>query len=156
MDYLAVDNFEKGTVFELLYRAFEPLITPELEAKLKQYDEECFSNPDTAGASLFLTRFDGELIGMASWDPRQHPKAIVGYNCILPGFQRIGFGKLQLLEVLNRLALKGFTEAAVTTGDHPFFVPSQKLYSSCGFQEVRRNNESRDPRYGSIDYHLTL
>lgn len=156
MNYLSVHNSKRGTVFDLLYRAFEPLINPELEAKLRRYDEEIFDNPDTVGACVFLTQHENGLIGMSSWDPRQSPKAIVGYNCIVPEFQGSGFGKLQLLELLNRLALGGFTEVVVTTGDHPFYLPSQKMYTRCGFQEVRRNTVSNDPRYGSIDYHLIL
>ncbi|MEN8127410.1 MAG: GNAT family N-acetyltransferase [Planctomycetota bacterium] len=156
MEYLTIENFEKGVVFDLLFRAFEPLMNPEFKNKLRRYDQEIFDNLKTVGASLFLTQYDGKLVGMASWDPRQFPRAIIGYNCIVPGFQHIGFGKLQLLELLNRLTRGGFTEAVVTTGEHPFFVPSQKMYSSCGFQKVRHYNEGRDPRYGSTDYHLVL
>ena len=156
MDYLTVENFEKGAVFDLLRRAFEPLMNQELEAKLRRYDEQIFDNPDTVGACIFLTQYENELIGMASWDPRQHPKAVIGYNCIIPEFQGKGFGSTQLLELLGRFREDGFTEAIVTTGEHPFFEPSQKMYISCGFQETRRYNEGRDPRYGSIDYHLTL
>ena len=156
MKYLTIENFEKGIVFDLLYQSFEPLMNLELEANLKRYDQEIFDNPETIGTSLFLTQFDGKRIGMASWDSRQFPKAIIGYSCILPDFQGNGFGKKQLLELLQRLRKDGFTEAIVTTGEHPFFVPSQKMYSSCGFQELRRYNEGRDPRYGSIDYNLIL
>lgn len=156
MEYLTIENFEKGIVFDLLYQAFGPLMNSEFEAKLRRYDEEVFDNPGSVGASVFLTRFDGELIGMASWDPRQFPKAIIGYNCIIPGFQGIGFGKLQLCELLNRLALEGFTEVSARTGDDSFYVPSQKMYISRGFEEINRSEKSSDPRYGSIDYHYSI
>jgi GNAT superfamily N-acetyltransferase len=156
MDYLTIDNFEKGVVFDLLCRAFEPIMNDELEAKLQRYDKEIFDNPKTVGASLFLARVDGELVGMASWDPRQFPKAIVGYNCILPEFQGKRFGKQQLLELLRRLKASGFTDAAAKTGDHPFYEPSQNMFKSCGFDEINRCQTSSDPRYGSIDYHLVL
>ncbi|MBL7214673.1 MAG: GNAT family N-acetyltransferase [Phycisphaerae bacterium] len=154
MKYLTVENVERRVVFDLLCQGFEPLMNDELRAKLKRYDEEIFNNSKTVGACVFLTQFDGKLIGMASWDPRNFPKAIVGYNCIIPEFQSIGFGELQLCELVNRLALGGFTEVSVTTGDHPFYVPSQKMYESCGFVEIQRDIKSNDPRYGSIEYQL--
>jgi hypothetical protein len=156
MEYLTIDNFEKGVVFDLLYRAFGQLMNQEMEAKLRRFDQEVFENPETVGKCVFLTQLDNDIIGMASWDPRQFPKAVIGYNCIVPGFQGIGFGKLQLCEVLNRLALGGFTEISATTGDHPFYEPSQNMFKSCGFDEINRNETSSDPRYGSIDYHLVL
>lgn len=155
-DYLKIESYNRGLVFDLLYRAFKPLMNQELEGKLKQYDTEIFDNPGTVSASLFLTQLDAELIGMASWDPRQFPKAIVGYNCIVPKFQGKGFGKQQLSELLKRLKEMGFTEVLATTGDQQFYVPSQKMYESCGFTEVQRNEKSSDPRYRSIDYQLFL
>ena len=156
LTYLSIDSFEKGIVFEFLAQSFEPLMNPELEAKLRRYDDEVFENRQTVGASLFLTQDEDELVGLASWDPRQFPKAIVGYNCILPEYQGRGFGKLQALELVRRLKEVGFTEILAKTGDHPFYVPSQKMYESCGFDEIQRNIKSSDSRYGSIDYHLVL
>lgn len=77
MKYLTIEHFERGVVFDLLYRAFEPLMNSELEEKLRQYDEQMFDNPDTVGACIFLTQHENELVGMASWDPRQSPRAII-------------------------------------------------------------------------------
>jgi len=156
LTYWSIDSFEKGIVFELLWRSFKPLMNPEFETKLKQYDKEVFEHTQTVGACIFLTRYENQLIGMASWDPRQFPRAIVGNNCVLPEFQGKGFGKQQMVELLRRLRTYDFVEATVTTGDHPFFIPAQKMYLSCGFQEVRRYNEGGDPRYGSIEYCLVL
>ncbi len=44
----------------------------------------------------------------------------------------------------------------MTTGDHPFFRPAQRMYQACGFQEVGRG--CRDPRttLPMIDYELLL
>ena len=127
MKYLTIQNFEKGIVFELLSRAFEPVMNSELKAKLRRYDDEVFENPETVGACLFLSQCNNELIGLASWDPRQFPKAIVGYNCILPKFQGKGLGKQQMLELIRRLKESEFTEMIATTGDHPFYISSQKI-----------------------------
>ena len=156
MDYLTIDNFEKETVFGLLSRSFEPIMNDELEAKLKRYDHEIFDYPETVGSSIFLTQFDGQLIGMASWDPRQFPKASIGYQCVVPEFQGRGLGKQQLLELLKRLKEMGFSEILAKTGDHSFYIASQKMYERCSFVETQRNAKSSDPRYGSIDYHLVL
>lgn len=156
LEYLAIDSFKKGTVSKLLCQSFESLMNPEFEGKLKRYDKEIFENIETVGACIFLTQYKNELIGMASWDPRQFPKAIVGYNCILPEFRGKWFGKQQMLELVRRLKENGFTEVIATTGDHLFYVPSQKMFESCGFMEIRRNIKSSDTRYGSIDYRLVL
>jgi GNAT superfamily N-acetyltransferase len=93
---------------------------------------------------------------MVSWDPRRFPKAIVGYNCIVPEFQGNGFGKQQLIDLLRRLKVMRFTEVLAKTGDNPFYLASQKMYESCGFNEIQRHTASSDSRYGSIDYHLVL
>ena len=156
MKYVTIDNYGTGVVFELLSRSFEPLMNLELEAKLRRYDDEIFENRQTVGASLLLTQDEDKLIGLASWDPRKFPNAIVGYNCILPEFQGKGLGKRQMLELIRQLKESGFTEMIATTGDHPFYIPSQKMYESCGFIEIQRNIKSSDSRYGSIDYHLVL
>ncbi len=49
-----------------------------------------------------------------------------------------------------------FTEAFVKTGDYPFYEASQKMYKSCGFEEVQRYATSSDPRHGSIEYYIAL
>ena len=56
----------------------------------------------------------------------------------------------------QRLKNQGFKNAFVTTGEHPFFEPADKMYLACGFKETKRYSEGRDPRYGSIDYKLEL
>jgi GNAT superfamily N-acetyltransferase len=77
-------------------------------------------------------------IGFASYDPRQKPVAIIGHNCIIPRYQKQGFGKQQLMELLNKLQQNNFNQVKVSTGDCDFFLPAQKLYLSCGFSENKR------------------
>jgi GNAT superfamily N-acetyltransferase len=152
-----VANYERGIIFSLLQQSFMDIWNDEMEEKIKQYDKEVFDNPNIVGACVLITSINGEAIGMASWDPRQGPhKVILGYNCILPDFQNKGFGLVQLRETLRRLKAAGFREAAVTTGEHSFFIPAIKMYLACGFKECKRYNKGRDPRYGSIDYELEL
>ena len=53
MEYVTIKNHNKGTVFDLLYQAFKPLMNPELEDNLIQYDTEIFDNPETVGPLFF-------------------------------------------------------------------------------------------------------
>jgi len=96
-------------------------------------------------------------IGFASWDPRAYPAyGIIGHNCILPAFQGQGYGTAQVRRALDILRARGFEQARVTTGDHPFFRPAQRIYAACGFRETGRGY--RDPRaaLNMIDYALSL
>ena len=46
--------------------------------------------------------------------------------------------------------------ARVSTNDHPFFVPAQRMYVACGFREARRMPWDRDPRYQTIEYEMEI
>jgi GNAT superfamily N-acetyltransferase len=153
----SITKYEKGFVFSLLSQSFAELWNDELEEKMKQFDKEVFEHADTVGACAFVSTLNGKPVGMASWDPRQGPElGIIGYNCILPEYQDRGFGKAQIEEILKRLREHGFEKVIVTTGEYPFFEPAGKMYLACGFKEIRRYNEGRDPRYGSIEYKIEL
>jgi len=52
--------------------------------------------------------------------------------------QNRGFGKQQIFEILNRFRSMGIQKAKVSTCSHPFFVPAQRMYISCGFIEIGR------------------
>jgi GNAT superfamily N-acetyltransferase len=152
-----ITKFERGLIFQLLSQSFSDVLDNALKQKIEAYDKEAFENPDTVGAYVFISSLNGAVVGMASWDPRQWPEiGIIGYNCIVPDFHGMGFGQVQIKEVLNRFKAMGFKKAIVTTGNHPFFLKAAKMYLACGFTEIRRYNEGRDPRYGSIDYEIKL
>jgi GNAT superfamily N-acetyltransferase len=157
LKYEPVTKYKRGFIFSLLQQSFADLWNDELEKKMRQYDCDIFDNPETVGACAFITCLNGNAVGMASWDPRQGPeKAILGYNCILPEYQGKRFGTAQIKEVLGRLKTAGFKKAFVTTGQHPFFMAAVKMYPACGFKEIKRYIDGRDPRYGSIDYEIEL
>jgi GNAT superfamily N-acetyltransferase len=152
-----ITKYKKGLIFSLLSQSFEELWNEKLDCKIRNFDKEVFENSDTVGACTFLTTLDGKVAGMASYDPRQWPEVgVIGYNCILPEFQGKGFGTRQIKEILRRLRQMKFKKAVVTTGDHLFFVPAQKMYLACGFKEMRKYNDGRDLRYGSVDYEIDL
>jgi GNAT superfamily N-acetyltransferase len=157
LKFSEITEYEQGTVFSLLSQSFAELWNDKLEEKMKKFDKEVFENHDTVGACVFISTLNGKPVGMVSWDPRQGPElGIIGYNCILPEYQGRGFGKTQIKEIIKRMKEKGFKKVIVTTGEHPFFESTDKMYLACGFTETRRYIEGRDPRYGSIDYELKL
>ena len=157
LKFTQITQYEPGIVFSLLSQSFEELWNGELEEKIRQFDKDVFENPDTIGACAFISTLNGKPVGMASWDPRQGPElGIIGYNCILPEYQGRCFGKAQIKGIFKRLKEQRFKKVIVTTGEHPFFEPADKMYLACGFKEIIRYNESRDPRYGSIDYEIEL
>jgi GNAT superfamily N-acetyltransferase len=153
---------EPGLILSLLSRSYAPYLALDPQAAQAwpgdwaTYDREVYQRLDTVGACGFVTCLEGEPIGFASWDPRGRPTGIVGHNCVLPAFQERGYGTMQISRVLETLRGHGFAQARVTTGDHPFFVPAQRMYAACGFQEIARGQ--RDPRVAlrMIDYQLSL
>jgi len=157
LEFRQITEYKKGIVFSLLSHSFAELLNPEFETKIRKFDSEAFENPTTIGACVLISTLDDIPVGLVSWDPRGWPDlGVIGYNCILPEYRRRGYGKIQIQEILRRFRQQGFKKAFVTTGEHPFFEPASKLYLVCGFNEIRKYSEGRDPRYGSIDYELDL
>jgi len=154
---------EPGIVFSLLsqsyaaYLACDPLAAEAWPAGWQAYDRDVFRLPDTVGACGFVTCLGDRAIGLASWDPRGFPEvAIIGHNCILPAFQGNGYGKIQIRRVLAILQERGFKRARVTTGEHTFFVPAQRMYQACGFREIRRGGGDPHSTFRTIDYERVL
>lgn len=150
---------EQGTIAALLCRCYADLLVsdplhwkPE-QGTWEQYDHAVYSHPETVGACIFLSRINGMIVGFGSWDSRQKPRyGIVGHNGILPEFRGKGYGKRQLREILRRFRKMGIQTAGVTTLDHPFFIPAQRMYTACGFVEMRRMPWDRNPELKRIEY----
>ena len=139
------------TVFHLLQAAWFPLWNPVLQEKIRQFDGDVTAHPETVGACTFIACLHGKPIGMASFDPRQHPeRGIIGWNCVVPAYQGKGFGTRQILELLRLFRELGFRRAWVTTADEEFFVPAQRTYEACGFVRVRKTEAS------NIEYEFEL
>jgi len=160
--FTSVTGEKEGTVAGMLRRSYAELLATDPiwqseRANWEQYDKNIFDNPETVGFSIFLTRVDGDIVGFASWDPRQSPEyGIIGHNCVLPEFRGRGLGKIQIAEVLRRLQVLGIRNARVSTNEHPFFLPAQRMYAACGFREVRRQTWVRNPNTTMIEYELVL
>jgi GNAT superfamily N-acetyltransferase len=152
-----ITKYERGLIFRLLSQSFAEVLNDELQAKIKQFDNDAFENPDTVGACVFVSTLKGEVIGMASYDPRQGPQmGIIGWNCVLPEHRGKGIGRMQIEEILRRFKNSGFEKAFVRTGEHPFFSPAQKMYEQCGFHLSKRHETGDQPGCGTLDYEMEL
>ena len=152
-----IDKYEPGIICRLLSLSYEEILDRQLQQQFEQFDKDVSDNPDTVGACTFITTLGSEIIGMASYDPRQAPEqAIMGHNCVLPRYRQNGYGRQQILEIIRRLKLKGVSRILVSTSEHPFFEPAQKIYLSCGFTEVERKEEQPQDQYKTIYYELKL
>ena len=163
LQFKSINNQEPGILASLLFRSYSALIKsdpvhwkPE-ENNWNDFDRDAFGSPGTIGACVFLSWHERELVGFASFDPRQAPKnGIIGHNCILPEFRGQGFGKQQIKEILNRFAIFRIQTADITTNDNTFFIPAQRMYISCGFQEISREPWERDKTQSLIHYQKRL
>lgn len=152
-----------GTIATILKTCYADLVSsdPDLwsneEAGWERFDTDVYEDPDSIGECTFLSWLDEKLIGFASYDPRQWPSiGIIGHNGILPDYQRRGLGKQQIEEILRRFRKMGFKRAKVSTLDHPFFVPAQKMYLSCGFCVKRWIPWEGGHKYRLIEYEMDL
>lgn len=155
LKFQPISEFDGGTLYNLLTRTYKgsPLENYEnIKQKWADYDTEAYNNLETVGKCGFITEINNKTIGFASYDPRQKPIGIIGHNCILPEYRGNGYGKQQILEIIRILKKLGFTELIVNTDEHPFFIPAQNMYLSCGFAEVRRMQNKNLPQYNIIDY----
>ena len=157
LKFMKITEYQLGTAFSLLSRSFADIWHEDLEERIRKFDREIFKNPDTIGACCFISTSNGEVVGMASYDPRQGPEAgIICYNCILPEHQGTGLGKTQIKEILKRLKENGFKKAFVRTGAHPFFRKARRMYIACGFKESENYPPGNQPGYEKIDYEIDL
>jgi len=161
LQFLSIDNFERGIVSSLLRRSYAALVVAsdplwrDEPAKFDAYDDEVFLNPATVGSCIFLTESDGVVVGLGSWDPRQRPAfSVVGHNCVLPEFRGRGFGKMQIQEILRRFQRQNVITAKVSTCAYPFFLPARRMYEACGFVEMRRVSGASGRRM--VEYEKSL
>ena len=152
-------EYEPGIIAGLLKKSYRELVlsNPKLwrgeEKKWAEFDDEIFRCPDSVGNCVFLTLLGRWIVGFASYDPRHRPEfGVIGHNCILAQFRGRGYGKQQLSEILRCLQSAGIKTAQASTSSHPFFIPAQRMYVSCGFIEVGRRPWDVDPSQNIIEY----
>jgi len=146
VDFKTIDKFKPGLIHSLLkisYAGFIERFPDEKEKSYTQWEQEdhnAFNYPLTIGKYVLFACMNNLPIGYCSWDDRQYPVGIIGQNCILPQYQRRGYGRIQIELIIKMFRDKNFREIRVITGEHDFFIPAQKMYQKCGFQERRRIN----------------
>jgi GNAT superfamily N-acetyltransferase len=150
-------RYEPGTVYSILATCYADILDSAFEDRLREFDRDVFENPDTVGACTLVSSVDSDIVGMASYDPRQGPRVgIIGHNGILPRYQQRGYGTQQILEILRIFRARGFARAQVSTSEHPFFRPARRMYEACGFRECRSTAGSDKGPYRVIYYERPL
>lgn len=154
---------QQGLLGSMLQRSYAQLVEADEEhwraevLKWEEFDHEVFQHLDTVGACVFLSWSGEQLVGFASYDPRQRPDVgIAGHNCVLPEFRANGFGKQQVHEIIRRFRAGGIRLARVSTLDHRFFIPARRMYVACGFRESGRHPWQGDRSQNVIEYEMRL
>jgi GNAT superfamily N-acetyltransferase len=163
LKYTSPFNCNRGIVAKLLKKSYSKLVETEPDSwaaekdNWDQFDHDVFDNPKTIGACTFLSWIDSDLVGLFSYDSRARPAyGLIGHNCILPEYRNRGFGKQQIYETLGKFKKIGIKQARVSTNDHPFFIPAQRMYTACGFIEVKRVPWDRDHKQKIIHYEMDI
>ncbi len=163
LTFTSVRQHQAGTIAFLLHQSYAQILITDKEfwerekENWEQFDRQVFEDSETVGKCVLVTCLNDIAIGFASFDPRQKPElGIIGHNCILPEYRGKGYGKQQILETLDRMRALGIQRAIVSTSEHPFFLPAQRMYLACGFQEERRCRGGPDPRYRVIEFEREL
>jgi GNAT superfamily N-acetyltransferase len=163
LTYISPFEAKPGIIAWLLNQSYAELVKaqPDIwgseQANWEDADRKVFENPDTIGACTFLSLCGTDIVGFFSFDPRPRPVyGVIGHNCILPEYRNQGFGKQQIIEVLQKFRQRGIARALVSTHGHPFFVPAQRMYIACGFVETERIPWDRDPKQYIIHYEMLI
>lgn len=159
LDFTSLHNQRRGLIASMLKRSYAEFLKcdgehwhPEI-SKWEEFDRMVFDHSETVGACVFLSWFGDLLIGFGSYDPRQEPGfGIVGYNCILPGFRGLGFGKRQIREILRRFRIRGIRIAKTSTLSGERHNSAQRMYVACGFRETGRRLWEGNPSQTVVYY----
>lgn len=145
LKFNSISSCQKGQLFQIIYESYKDFVANDLKNKDKylenwqKFDDDAFNNPKI-GKCVLVSFLNNNPIGLVSYDPRNFPEfGIIGQNCILPKFQKKGYGKKQIEEVLRIFKQNVCKKAKVTTANLDFFLPAQKMYLSLGFKETERH-----------------
>jgi GNAT superfamily N-acetyltransferase len=150
-------KYKPGIVSELLSICYADILDEDLKKQFRRFDGDVYKNPDTIGACTFITTLGPDIVGMASYDPRQAPKiGTIGHNCILPEYRRKGYGSKQIIEIVRRLKSIPVERITVSTSEDPFFEPARKMYISCGFGETEIKKKHPHDPYKMVYYEMKI
>jgi len=163
IEFKPLDAFPRGTIFRLLKESYAGLQVSESSIKneyiknWQETDNNAYNFPDTIGSCVLFSCINDNPIGFFCWDPRKLPEeGVVGHNCILPEHRGHGYGKMQIKKIIELFYSRSAKKIKVTTDNHPFFIPAQKTYLSCGFKEVGRSLTKMFGGLTLIHYEMNL
>lgn len=144
LEFNKISDFNRGILQRLLDDAysFDKRCSQCWGLDWKEFDNFFYDNLELADKYGFITTLNGEPIGHISWDPRNMPQYVeIGHNCIATRYKGNGYGKLQLIEALQRISsYDGLKKIIVTTNG--LMIPAQKNYESVGFKLHRRRENT--------------
>lgn len=159
IEFKKVSEFNRGIIYELLKNAYS--FNDNCErcwgSDWKEFDDFFFDNLHIADRYGFITTYNHEAIGLASWNPTKMPEYTeIGHNCIVREYKGNGYGRLQLQEAVRRIIDMDANKIIVSTNE--LMLPAQRMYESVGFKFCRRRkNESAAGFSGDyIDYALNV
>lgn len=140
LEFRKVSEFKRGTLYHLLQDAysFDQRCGECWDEDWKKFDDFFYDHLKIADQYGFITVLDGEVIGLASWDPRNRPEYVeIGHNCIATKYKGNGYGKRQLQEAIDRIkTYEGLKKIMVGTNSN---LVAPHNYESVGFQLFDRH-----------------
>ncbi len=159
IEFRPITDFKPGQIQSLVETSYAGLITcfpskkDDFYRQWESEDQAAFQNPENIGRHILFSCIDDIPVGFFAWDHRQFPTGIIGQNCILPDYRKMGYGTLQVEKIIEISRDSKIETLTVETGDHDFFIPAHKMYQKCGFViKGRRPGELFD----IIEYALEL
>ena len=152
IEFNQANRFERGSIYKLLYESYaklleaEPDYADEYKTNWRNTDDNTFDDLDSTG-NILISTLNDKPIGFVSWYPKAAGEGEIGHNCIVPSHRSKGYGKQQIQKALGEFP-RQTRVVQVTIANHPFFIPAQKTYISCGFIEVAR---SQTDAYGGLE-----
>jgi GNAT superfamily N-acetyltransferase len=156
-----LSEFDRGILYGLLCESYAGLLEARAgyaqayRQRWRKLDDDAFDHLGSIGRCS-VSVVEGKPIGFVSWDPRELPRfGRIGQNCIVPFHRGKGYGKTQIRKAVSILRQAGAESIVVTTANHPFFIPAQRMYVSCGFLEVGRSHTDDFGGHELIEYRYT-
>lgn len=156
LEFKSFSDFNKGILYNQLLNSYscDSEWRNNFNNDWIKYDNYIYNNLGYTNDCGFITLLDGIPIGHISWDPRNKPYYVtLGHNCILKKYRGNGYGKIQLLEAINRIKKNDTYKIIVTTNESLF--NARKNYESVGFELV--NTKHSDDFFGDyLEYELKI
>jgi GNAT superfamily N-acetyltransferase len=103
---------------------------------LEGHEEYLFDDP-LAAKHCFIASNKSKDVGFGSYDPKfARDTAFISYFCVMPEFQRKGFGKQLVLFLVQQMKEERVSRVLATLHMHPFFLPAFNTFQALKFEVV--------------------